>query len=290
MNKSISKPKFAFFGTPEIAVFALEELKQAGYLPELVVTNPDARSGRKNLLTPPPAKIWAETNDIAVLQPSTLKDHETLKELTETKWDFFVVLAYGKIMPDWLINLPQYGTINAHPSLLPKLRGPSPIRSTLLYDPEAAGVTIIQMDNQVDHGPILLQEAYPLTEPVSGLFLDEKLAKLSGQLLAEALELLPTGEIIPQEQEHELATFTQKITKEMGEVNIDPSNLPRGKRAFEIYQRILALDGWPGTYFFHAGKRIKIQHARFENDRLVIERIIPEGRAEMSFSDYFNRH
>jgi len=287
MNESQMKPKFAFFGTPDIAVYALEEMASFGHLPSLIVTNPDAPAGRKNILTPPPVKLWAEERGIKVMQPKTLKDREQLSDLLAEEWDFFVVLAYGKIMPEWLINLPKYGTINAHPSLLPKLRGASPIRSTLLNDLSACGVTIIQMDADLDHGPILLQQPVALSEPVMGRKLDEVLARISGDLLTETLRELPKGTITSVEQNHAEATFCGKISKDMGELVIDPDNLPVGEQAFSDWRKICAFDGWPETYFTHKGKRIKIKQAKYENGRLQIERIIPEGKKEMDFKDYF---
>lgn len=279
--------RLAFFGTPEIAVTALEVLKTDGFLPDLLVTNPDAPTGRKQLLTPPPAKIWAEEHKIPVFQPNSLKDANALKPLTDQMWDFFIVLAYGKIMPKWLLDLPKYGTINAHPSLLPKLRGASPIRSTLLMDLSACGVTIMQMDEKMDHGDILLQEPYPLPFPISGLELDGILAKRCGELLAEALAKIPSGEITPTPQNHEAATFCQKINKEMAELTLDPFHLPVGDEALAVYRKICAFDGWPETFFFYNGKRIKIKQATITNNQLQITRIVPEGKKEMDFGNYF---
>lgn len=289
MNESDAKPKFAFFGTPDIAVYALEEMASFGYVPEMIVTNPDAPVGRKNIVTPPPAKVWAKERDIKVIQPETLKDRDQLADLLAEEWDFFVVLAYGKIMPEWLIDLPKYGTINAHPSLLPKLRGASPIRSTLLNDLSACGVTIMQMDADLDHGPILLQQPVALNGPVMGQELDKVLARIAGDLLVETLKELPKGTIVPVEQKHDEATFCGKISKEMGELTIDPYNLPENDLALEYWHKICAFDGWPETYFIYDGKRIKIKKANYETGRLTIERIIPEGKKEMDFEDYFRK-
>ncbi len=280
-------PRFAFFGTPELAVTALEEMATFGYKPTLVVCNPDAPVGRKQILTPPPTKVWAELNGIPVFQPSNLKNAEALTPLTESTWDFFVVLAYGKIMPEWLISIPTYGTLNAHPSLLPKLRGASPIRSTLLSDLSACGVTIMQMDRELDHGPILTQQAVTLTEPIPGMELDTTLARISGCLLVDVMQKLPLGEITAKEQDHDQATFSTKITKDMSELVIDPYSLPDGTKAYDMYRKICAFDGWPETFFRHEGKRIKIKDAKLDaSGKLTINRIVPEGKSEMNFSDY----
>jgi methionyl-tRNA formyltransferase len=284
-----SKPTFAFFGTPDIAVTALEEMATFGYLPSLVVCNPDAPVGRKHIITPPPVKVWAESRNIPALQPTSLRNREDLTTLTNTSFDFFVVLAYGKIMPEWLINLPRYGTINAHPSLLPKFRGASPIRSTLLHDLSACGVSIIQMDKDLDHGPILA--AMPVTldnTPIPGQVLDTTLARIAGDLLVDVMNKLPANEITPTEQDHKAATFCTKITKDMAEVAINPAALPTGDEAFTLYRKICAFDGWPGAFFIHDGKRIKIKKAALLPDgQLSILRIIPEGKKEMDWQQYF---
>ncbi len=280
--------KFAFFGTPELAVIALEEMADFGLTPNLIVCNPDAPVGRKHIITPPPTKIWAEAHHIPVFQPLTLKNKEELTPLTTAEWDFFVVFAYGKLIPEWLIELPRYKTINAHPSLLPKLRGASPIRSTLLFDLSACGVTIIAMDKELDHGPILYQQPVTLTEPIPGQKLDSTLAKICGDLLVHVMRELPLGNLIPEPQNHNAATFCTKITKEMAEVPLNPYRLPSGNEALQIYRKICAFDGWPGTFFIHDGQRIKITAASLTSDgSLLITRIIPAGKNEMDFSAYF---
>jgi methionyl-tRNA formyltransferase len=282
--------KFAFFGTPDLAATALTEMETFGTLPSLIVTTPDAPVGRKQIMTPPPVKVWAKERAIPVFQPATLKNRDELSLLTETEWDFFVVFAYGKIMPEWLLSLPKYGTINAHPSLLPKLRGASPIRSTLLNDLSAAGVTIMQMDAELDHGPILYQQPIDLyDEPIPGKELDRIASLICGDLLVHVMRELPKGTITPTPQNHSEATFCTKITKDMAELNIDPLNLPKGDEAKNIYRKICAFDGWPETFFIHESKRFKIKSARLEDEGLVIERMVPEGKNETDFSNYFKR-
>ena len=293
-NTNHSNPKFVFFGTPDIAVTALTEMASFGFIPSLIVCNPDAPVGRKQIITSPPTKVWAEAHNLPVLQPTFLpktslsNDGHPMTVIWESDWDFFVVFAYGKIMPEWLINLPKYGTINAHPSLLPKLRGASPIRSTLLNDLTASGVTIIQMDKELDHGPILKQQKVALVEPISGEDLDNTLAHISGNLLVQVMQELPLGSITPIPQNHHQATFCTKINKEMSLLMINPTNLPVGKEAKEVYQKICAFAGWPGTFFFYHDKRIKIKSARLnEIGQLEILRIVPEGKNEIDFHQYF---
>jgi len=281
--------KIAFFGTPDLAVNALLEMESFGILPELLVTTPDAPVGRKQIITPPPTKIWAEEHHIAIFQPPTLKDSSQLTPFTNQSWDLFVVFAYGKIIPEWLLKLPKYGTINAHPSLLPKLRGASPIRSTLLNDLAAAGVTIMQMDEELDHGPILHQQAVNLPNPILGRDLDKILSLMCGNLLAHVIQELPNGNIVPAPQHHEHATFCTKITKDMAELTLDPENLPTGNEALQVYRKICAFDGWPEAYFVHNDKRIKIKAAHLDDSgKLLITKIVPEGKKEMDFCVYFS--
>jgi methionyl-tRNA formyltransferase len=281
--------KFAFFGTPDLAVNALDEMETSGLMPSLIVTTPDAPVGRKQVITPPPTKVWAEARQIPVFQPTTLREKESLTLLSENTWDFFVVFAYGKIMPEWLLSLPKYGTINAHPSLLPKLRGASPIRSTLLTDLSACGVTIIQMDAEMDHGPILFQQAVNLYDtPIPGQDLDKTLSLICGDLLTHVMQELPKGNIKPTPQNHDEATFCTKITKDMAELTLDPYNLPTGEEALTAYRKICAFDGWPETFFIFEGKRFKIKSAKLTEDKkLIIERIVPEGKNETDFKNYF---
>ncbi len=279
--------KFAFFGTPDLAVTVLNILESHGFVPSLVITNPDTPQGRHQTITPPPTKVWALERDLPVLQPTTLKDPDQLSTITSTEWDVFVVFAYGKIIPEWLLSRPQYGTINLHPSLLPKLRGASPIRSTLLTDLDACGVSIISMDKEMDHGPLLAQVPYTLTEPIPGRKLDDILCDLGGRTLASVLTTLSEHLKTATEQDHEAATFCTKITKDMAEIHLDPRQLPTGNVARSLYQKICAFDGWPETFFIDpTGRRVKIKSASLDRDALSIHRVTPEGKNEMEFSQY----
>lgn len=284
--ENVKKLKIAFFGTPDIAVWALEELASAGYSPSLIVTVPDKPQGRKMQMTPPPAKIWAEARDIPIFQPASLKDKDTFTELTAQQWDLFIVVAYGLIMPSWLINLPKHKTLNVHPSLLPKLRGASPIRTSILGDYKDTGVTIMLIDAQMDHGPILAQESYQGVTPVTGTVLDEALARTGGSMLAELIPSWTEGTLVPKAQNHDQATFCSKIEKADAELALNPLTLPKGRDAHEALLKIYAYDGWPGAFFFHDARRVKIVSAHIENDTLVIGRIIPEGKKEIDFKQY----
>ena len=290
-NASQPNPRFAFFGTPAIAVIILDELKKAGYVPALIVTNPDALVGRKHILTPPPVKVWAVDNQVPFIQPQSLKDAADAPELTGTHLDFMIVAAYGKLIPQWLLALPQHGILNVHPSLLPKLRGASPIRSAILQNIRETGVTIMKLDAELDHGPIIAQLPATIPAehwPVSGSILDEGLARQGGALLTKVIPNWLAGTIVAKEQNHAEATFCTKINKSMSELAIDPSDLPSGTTALNYLCTIRAFDGWPETFFMHEGKRIKIKHANLAADgTLVITRIIPEGKNEMDWDHYF---
>jgi len=280
------KYNIAFFGTPDIAVWVLEELFSFNIVPNLIVTNPDKPQGRKMVVTPPPVKEWALEHSVAVFQPESLTNQEDITPLTSQEWDLFVVVAYGQIMPKWLIDIPKYGTLNVHPSLLPKLRGASPIRTALLTDLSAMGVTIMLMDEKMDHGPILSQMPLHLESPVLGRKADVTLAKMGGSLLAYTIPKWIAHEIEPRAQDHTQATYSKKITKEMGELTLDPQKLPHGEKASVAYAKICAFDGWPGTFFFYKNKRIKITHAEIIDDALIIHTVIPEGKKEMAFEEY----
>lgn len=286
-----SQPRFVFFGTPDISVYVLEELEQAGYVPEIVVTNPDRPVGRKQVLTAPPVKNWADTRGIAVFQPESFNDPTLLIPLKAISFDLFVVAAFGTIIPKALLDMPEHGTLNVHPSLLPKLRGASPIRSAIMNDMRDTGVTIMQMDAELDHGPIVAQMNTLIDQndwPMRGRELDEIMARQGGSLLADILPRYLSGEIQPTPQNHTEATFCSKITKEMGELTLNPYSLPFGNEAHEALLKIRALDGWPETFFMHAGKRIKIRDADLAlTGQLRIKRIIPEGKHEMDFDSYF---
>ncbi|TSC60913.1 MAG: methionyl-tRNA formyltransferase [Parcubacteria group bacterium Gr01-1014_107] len=145
-------PKFVFWGTDEFAVTVLETLKNKGLRLQLIITAPDKPKGRKLIVTPPPAKLWAKENNISLLQPEKL-DFEFCRRLSVVGCELFLVASYGRILPKKIINLPPHKTLNIHPSLLPRLRGPSPIQQTILRE-EKPGVTIIKMDEKMDHGPI----------------------------------------------------------------------------------------------------------------------------------------
>lgn len=281
-------PKIAFFGGEPLGLPALQALIRAGLTPELVVCNPDRPSGRGQELTPPPIKSWALQHNLSVFQPTTFKNQDELSIIINTEWDLFVVVAYNFILPKWFLEIPKHGVVNVHPSLLPKLRGASPIRTAILKNlRDEVGVSIMLMDEQMDHGPILAQTPLTLNEwPISGPLLDDMLAQIGGDMLARTIPRWLAGDITPVEQEHVAATYTKKFEKADAELLINPLNLPTGEEAKEALLKINAFAGMADCFFFDNGKRVKIKGAVLTDGALALTRVTPEGKKEMDFSAY----
>lgn len=274
--------KFAYFGTPEFSTFVLEELKLAGLVPTLVVTTPDRPKGRGLQLAASPVRAWAAREHVHCIQPTEFSDH-VLAEIKKMHSEVAVVAAYGKILPIAVLDLFPKGGLNVHPSLLPRYRGASPIESQILADEKEIGVTVILMDEKVDHGPIVAQQHFPHISVLAGRKeLNDLLWHEGGKLLADALPRWVAGEILPRHQNELFASMTKKISKEDGE--LDLKGHPR-----KNYLKYLAYEGWPGVYFFEGDVRVKITKASYEHDRFVIESVIPEGKAEMSYEAFAKR-
>jgi methionyl-tRNA formyltransferase len=269
------KDNFVFFGTPEPAVIVLNQLKQANLLPSLIVTNPDRPKGRGLELTPSPVKVWAEENSIPVITPEKL-DNDFKAQLQDENPAVCVVVAYGKILKQDVLDIPEKGFLNVHPSLLPLHRGATPIQSTILAGDPETGVTVMQLDEKMDHGPIIAQEFMLLDRTETSPELHQKLFELGGQLLSEALPEWIAGNIDPQEQDHDLATYSEKIEKKHGEL-LDKDTDETKWRKYRAYA------GWPGVFYFEDGKRVKVTQASFQNGKFQIEKIIPEGKKEQEY-------
>lgn len=276
-----SSLKIVFFGTPELAIFVLDELKERGISPSLIVTTPDRLAGRGMKLTPPPAKVWAEENFISTLQPETLKDSDVLQVIKdEGPWDLFIVAAYGKIIPKEVLNLPEYGTLNVHPSLLPKYRGSSPIESAILSGDKETGVSVIFLDEEMDHGDIIKNRKLKI-ENLNRIELGEKLFRMGGHILTEIIEDITNDTAIKHtKQKHDEATYTKKIVKEDGLIDLS-DDAETNWRKFRSYY------GWPGIYFFTKnGLRIKITDAEFKKGEFKIKKVIPEGKKETDYDKF----
>lgn len=272
--------RFAFFGTPELAVEVLNELKAAALVPHAVITTPDEKKGRGLKLSATPVKVWAETHDIPVHQPEKL-DADFARSL---EVDVFVVVAYGKILPKAALDVPKHGTLNVHPSLLPRLRGASPIRTAILNDEKKVGVSVMLLDEEMDHGPLIAQKQLDTEERPPRALEFEKLAmREGGKLLAQILPEWVAGNIEAREQNHDLATYCEKIEKEDGLLDLSAD-------AYKNLLKIRAYEGWPGTHTFfeRGGKKIRVQilDAHIEGSALVIDTVKPEGKKEMRYEEF----
>jgi len=328
-----NKLNFVFWGTPDVASETLEILKQNNYLPSLIVTSPDARSGRKMLLTPPPVKIWAIKNKIPYIQPEKPNEKEiwdilrTLgrsgddgqKKFSTENFrgeqnipDFFLVVAYGKIIPENILNMPRLGSINIHYSLLPKYRGASPVETVILNGDTETGVAIQKMEYKLDSGPIIALEKVAILPDEKAPDLRKRLIKIGGELLVKILKTpsasghslqeqytfwLPESskglavgfhpDFTPfaggEKQNESQATFCKKIKKEDGLIDL-------GDDAIKNYNKFRAYATWPRTFFFQNNKRIIITDAELVNGKFVIKKVLPEGKKEISWQDFNLRH
>ncbi len=243
--------RIIFMGTPEFAVASLQALLDSRHEVVAVVTQPDRPRGRGRKLTAPPIKTLAQKAGLPVLQPTAIRTAEFRKELAGYQADVFAVTAYGRILPGPLLNIPPMGTINVHGSLLPKYRGAAPVQWAILNGETEAGITIMQMDEGLDTGDILLPGAIPIAADDTAATLAQKLAELGGRLLVEALDKLQRGELKAQPQDEKLATEAPPLTKEQGQIDwFEP--------ALAISCRIRGLDPWPTAYTFLNGKRLRL--------------------------------
>ncbi len=275
MNKK--SIKFVFFGTPEFSTIVLDELKNAGYVPSLIITAHDRPVGRKHTITSPPVKIWADKNNIECWQPEHPRD--VIKELAERNDDIFIIASYGYIVSQKILDIPKYGVLNVHTSLLPKYRGASPIESAILNGDTETGSTIMKMSLKMDVGPILSQTVIPIDNKITKPELFEILAHDGGKLLTKVLEPYIKGEIKEREQEHSLATYCKKLTKE-------DANLTNINNDIKKWNKYRAFYGWPGSFIFDNNLRLKITKAKKENNKFIIEKVIPAGKNEMDYAVY----
>lgn len=280
MSKS---PRFVFYGTPDRAIYALDELAKHGLVPSLIVTQPDRPQGRSLALTPPPAKVWGLSHNVRVIQPEKL-DNVFKDELKRGEYDVAIVVAYGKILNKDVLTIPKHGSINLHPSLLPRLRGASPVETTILADERSTGVSVILMDEEVDHGPIIAKKEVSLPSwPICADDLAKILIREGAKIIAEVLPDFLAGKITPTEQDHANATYTQKIKKEDGLIDISADG-------WKNYLKWNAYHGWPGVYFFieKSGKKIRVvaKDCVYENGNFIIRKVVPEGKKEMSWTEF----
>ncbi len=277
MQNNSKKLNFVFFGGEPLSVPVLEKLYTNQIVPKVIVCNPDKPAGRNLEITPPPTKVWAVEHSVPTLQPEKL-DKDFVEQLKSHDCDFGVVVAYGKIIPKEIVNFTELGLINIHPSLLPIYRGPAPIVAPILNGDAVTGVTIIKIDEEMDHGPILAQERVDLSGTEFVQDLEKTLAELGGELLVKTLENYSKGNLELKEQDHSKATYVKKMTKGDGELKLEDDAL-KNWRKFRAYHT------WPRTFFFKDGKRVIITDASLENNNFTIKKVIPEGGKEIDYKN-----
>lgn len=288
MNET-SEIRIIFWGTPEFAIPAFEALFNNGYSVVAAVTNPDEPKGRKQILTPPPVKVFAQKHGIPVFQPNNLKIENWAESqsfgfrrakpgnsprgriLKIPEADLYIVAAYGKIIPKGIIELPKYGALNIHPSLLPRWRGPSPIQHAILAGDTETGVTIMLMDEKADHGPAIAASSLQLPASSRPTYreLHDELAKLGAKLLIETLPKWLKGKITPVPQDDAKATYSKILKKEDGRIDWE-------RPAFAIERQIRAFREWPGSYTLWQKNdqriRLEIEEVEVNDEAKVLSR------------------
>jgi len=298
--------KLVFCGTPAFAVPTLEALLAAGHQIPLVVTQPDRPVGRKQILTAPPVKQTALTNDVAVAQPEKIKSNAEFRASLESiQPDAIVVVAYGRIIPRWMLDLPRLGCINLHGSLLPKYRGAAPIQWAVANGDPVTGNTTMLLEEGLDTGPMLLQQQVPILPEQTSVDLFEILARAGAPLVVETLAGLADGTLKPTPQDHTRATLAPILDREDGRMDF------ANRTASELWNRWRGFQPWPGAFTTLAGKKLIVTQLRPADDAsrqlnpsellasgnrlfagcahhtaLEFLEVQPEGRSRMSAADF----
>lgn len=247
--------RLVFMGTPEYAAVTLKSLVSAGYDICGVFCQPDKPVGRKRILTPPPVKVCAEENSLTVFQPETLRDGTAAEILKELNPDIIVVVAYGKILPKEILDIPRFGCVNAHASLLPKYRGASPIQWAIVNGESVTGVTTMYMDEGMDTGDILETVSVDIKPEETAEQLFSRLSSISAELTISTLDKIEKGNIVPHSQPIDGASYAPIIKKEMARLDFN-------KTAEELHNAVRGYYSWPCAFFELSGKRIKVIASR----------------------------
>lgn len=252
--------KIIFFGTPDFAVPSLRAILTLPYSQLIaVITQPDKPVGRKKILTPPPVKLVAQENNLPVLQPERIKTKQFKEKLKQLAPDVVIIVAYGKIIPQNLLEIPKYGWLNIHASLLPKYRGASPIPAVILNGEKETGVSLMKIDTGLDTGPIISKKKIEIQPNDNFQTLHDKLSRLGAELLQESLLDYLKGNLTLKPQDNTKATTTKIIKKEDGRIEWS-------KPAEYIERHIRAFNPWPGAFCFYNKKRLKIIEATLSKD------------------------
>jgi len=292
--------RIVFMGTPDFALTAIESIYREGHDIALVVSQPDKPSGRGYVLTPSPVKKFALEKGIEVITPKTMRDEETEKILRSVHADVFVVAAFGKILPQNILDIPPHGSICIHASLLPALRGAAPINRAVMEGHTEGGITIMYMDAGIDTGDIILQRSIPITENMTAGEYHDAMAALGGQMILEYLLLASEGKATRTPQRDEGSSYAPKIDKK--EAYEDFS-----RTAKQTHDRIRGLSPYPGAYAFLKGKRIKFLASVLTNGTgepgtvlstengieiackegsVTITHLQPEGKGKMDYASF----
>jgi len=296
-----------FCGTPQFAVPTLEKLVAEGFPIQLVITNPDEPRGRGHKVQPSPVKEAALKHGLALYQPARLKTDETRNFISQYHPDAIVIVAYGQIVPQWMIDIPPYGCINLHASLLPKYRGAAPIAWALVHGEKETGVTTMKIDAGMDTGDMLLERREPIRDDDTTETLGDRLSVIGAELMIETLRQLERGEATPRPQNSDLATLAPRLKKEDGRMDWT-------RPAVELARRVRGFAPWPGAYTSFRGKHLHIWRAEAvpaaggsgpapgtvstEGGRLavvcgdatllVLDEVQLEGRKRLSARDFVN--
>ena len=297
--------RVCFMGTPDFAASVLERVAEEHEI-VLVVTQPDRVNGRGGKVTVSDVKAWAIEHDVPVFQPEKIRKPEAIEELKKYDFDIAVVAAFGQILPPAVLDMPKYGCVNVHASLLPRYRGAAPIQWAVINGDKETGVTTMQMGPGLDDGDILLQETVPISPDETGGSLFDKLAVTGGKLILKTLSGIEAGTIKPRKQDETAATHVGMIRKDMGDLDFTRS-------AAELERLVRGLNPWPSAYTFLDGKMLKIWKAevckrnndaapgtcvREENDLYVATgegflkflEVQIEGKKRMAVSDFLRGH
>lgn len=299
--------KIVFMGTPDFAVPCLQRLIDEGYDIACVLTQPDRPVGRKQVLTPPPVKELALKYGLEVYQPDTLKCDEAYNKLADYSADYFVVAAYGKILPKRILDLPKYACINVHGSILPKYRGAAPIQWSVINGEREVGITTMLMGEGLDTGDILLIKKTELLPDETAGELFDRLSNMSPDLLIETLEQYKEGNIVPLPQNEAEATYAPMLNKEMSFIDFNAS-------ALAVHNKIRGLSPWPLAQCDIGNTRFKVFKSRVVNQKIdapvgeafvfegeialtcgdgnliILEEIRPDGGKKMKSKDYLRGH
>jgi len=269
---AINMLRVVFMGSPEFAVPVLQKLVEQ-HLVLGVVTQPDRPAGRGRMLKSPPIKILADEINLPIIQPRKLSEPDAMSQLQQWSPDLLVVAAFGQILRSEVLNMPKYGCVNVHASLLPRWRGAAPIQAAILNGDTQSGISIMRMDAGVDTGPILSQSSIEIADHETSGSLSGKLSRLGADLLMDTLPRYIAGTLVPQAQDDSLASYAPMIKKEAGLLDFS-------QPAMDLERKIRAFNPWPGTYMVWKNQVLKIHHAHTidthqtpAGKRIIIDRL-----------------